>query len=481
MRRVVGAVAAVVFVARARDVRLVPSLVVGADGAWRPTLAVCLAASAVFKYERLVARVLPLVGLGHHLPSTLGAMLSLFALLRLLKKAWSPAEAERLQRFLSPGVDFLGKWMGLFLAPPLAALDASLMALPPYGVGVWVKTFILLALGWCLTFLFSAKVATLLRPRETRAAKALFGSRAPALVAAALRAKVAVSHGTIMTQEESTRRAWVFLAAASSLGVCAAGLAPLAPLARPCGMLCELAAAVVAFTSAKLLPSALQPVLHPLVLCAVSANLASRFVGPAAPFFDGGGGVGDLLVHWLPAAVTGLGMRMFATTSLWYDSPGDLRCVLVASGSAGCFSLLVGLLGAVAPFSPLGLPAPLSLPLLHRSVMSALGIEGAHTLGPECDPKLAVAAILTTGCIGASLGKALLAKTRGLIYDASPLVRGIAMGCSAHAIGTSALLAEGDDEAAAVAGAAMCLSGTAHTLLLQLPGLVPLARSMAGI
>lgn len=106
----VGAVAAVVFVARARDVRLVPSLVVGADGAWRPTLAVCLAASAVFKYERLVARVLPLVGLGHHLPSTLGAMLSLFALLRLLKKAWSPAEAERLQRFLSPGVDFLGKW-----------------------------------------------------------------------------------------------------------------------------------------------------------------------------------------------------------------------------------------------------------------------------------------------------------------------------------------------------------------------------------
>merc|ERR1712085_159820 len=110
---------------------------------------------------------------------------------------------------------------------------------------------------------------------------------------------------------------------------------------------------------------------------------------------------------------------------------------------------------AVSTKSPLALPTPLSLPLLHRSVMSALGIEGSKAIGPECDPKLAVASILITGCIGASLGNALLGCNPRLFDITSPVVRGVSMGCCAHSIGTAGLISDGDAAAAAISGAAM--------------------------
>jgi putative effector of murein hydrolase len=246
-------------------------------------------------------------------------------------------------------------------------------------------------------------------------------------------------------------------------------------------MLCEVSTTVSAFNLAKLLPDSAQRVLHPLVICAVSSNLASRFVGEAAPYFDNGQGVGDMLFKWLPAAVTGLGVRMYNTTGLWLDNPEDFRCVLATCSASGCFSLFLTAMTSVNQISPLSIPAPLSLPLLHRSVMSALGIEGSQAVGPECDPKLAVASILVTGCIGASLGNALLELCPAIFCSSSPLVRGVAMGCSAHSIGTAGLISMGDTEAAAISGASMCLAGTMHTLVLNLPGVVPAIRSMASL
>jgi len=246
-------------------------------------------------------------------------------------------------------------------------------------------------------------------------------------------------------------------------------------------MLCELSTTVGSFALSKLLPDKAQRVLHPLVICAVSSNLASRYVGPVAPYFDNGVGVGDRLFQWLPAAVTGLGVRMYSTTDKWLDRPEDFRCVLATCSASGCFSILATAMGAVAPQSPLSVPPPLSLPMLHRSVMSALGIEGSWAVGPECDPKLAVASILITGCIGASLGNALLELCPAVFNGSSPLVRGVSMGCSAHSIGTAGLISDGDTDAAAISGASMCLAGTMHTLVLQLPGVVPGIRALAGL
>eukprot|EP00440_Ansanella_granifera_P059215 gb/GFBE01064189.1/.p1 GENE.gb/GFBE01064189.1/~~gb/GFBE01064189.1/.p1 ORF type:complete len:487 (+),score=87.30 gb/GFBE01064189.1/:1-1461(+) len=474
-RGVVGAAAAIVLISRAGDAKHLPRLLLE-EGSPVKTLQIWVSALAIYGYERVVAIVLRRLGLTR-MPSTLAAMLSLFAALRTVQKIRDRETSNRLADLLKPGVDFLGKWMGLFLAPPLVSLDASIARLPAYSAGVWANTTALLGVGWGATHAAAGAVASSLVPSRDASCK---GSSAPAAAPAAAAAPAKTNGVPEVSQEEAVRRSWVLLGAVGFLGVAAAPVLPV-PLHRPLGMLCEMSTTVCSFALAKLLPDSAQRVLHPLVLCAVSSNLASRFVGPCAPYFDEGRGVGDALFKWLPAAVTGLGVRMYNTTGLWLDNAEDFKCVLATCTASGCFSILITTLGAVNPMSPLSVPAPLSLPLLHRSVMSALGIEGSQAVGPECDPKLAVASILITGCIGASLGNALLDACPGIFQSSSPLVRGVAMGCSAHSIGTAGLISYGDNEAAAISGASMCLAGTVHTLVLQLPGVVSGIRSLASL
>lgn len=114
---------------------------------------------------------------------------------------------ERLAELLKPGVDFLGKWMGLFLAPPLASLDASIARLPPYGGSVWANTMALLGVGWGATHAAAGAVASSLVPPE-RAAKA--AAAAPAAVA---------NGNHVVPLEEAVRRSWVLLGACGFLGV----------------------------------------------------------------------------------------------------------------------------------------------------------------------------------------------------------------------------------------------------------------------
>jgi len=468
VRGAVGAAAAIVLISRVRDVQHLPRLVLD-KGSPTQSLKILASSLVIYGYERFVAMILRRLGLTR-MPSTLAAMLSLFAALRSVQKLQNRETSDRLAELLKPGVDFLGKWMGLFLAPPLASLDASIARMPPYSGKVWANTTALLGVGWGATHAAAAGVASSLVPAE----------RAPSKTAAAAAAAPVTNGNHEISQEEAVRRSWVLLGAAGFLGVACSPALPLV-LHRPFGILCEMSTTVCSFSLSKLLPDAVQRVLHPLVVCAVSSNLASRFVGPVAPYFDEGRGVGDRFFQWLPAAVTGLGVRMYNTTDKWLDNADDFKCVLATCSASGCFSIFLTTLGAVNPMSPLSIPAPLSLPLLHRSVMSALGIEGSQAIGPECDPKLAVASILITGCIGASLGNSLLNAFPAIFRASSPLVRGVAMGCSAHSIGTAGLISLNDTEAAAISGASMCLAGTMHTLVLQLPGVVTGIRSLAGL
>mmetsp|Transcript_52159 Transcript_52159/g.124285 ORF Transcript_52159/g.124285 Transcript_52159/m.124285 type:complete len:483 (-) Transcript_52159:125-1573(-) len=474
VQSVVAAASAIVLAARARDVRHMPRLLVEKDNDLRPILKTWASSLVIFGYEKVVAAILRRLGLTK-MPSTLGAMLSLFAILRATQKLKSRQFADKIADVLKPGVDFLGKWMGLFLAPPLASLDKSIAALPPYKQDVWAKTVGFMGVGWSATHTVAASVATGMQAAGGEKGQQMQKAAAPPTQAAPA-AKAAGA--AVVSQDEAVRRAWVLLGALGFLGAAAGDRMPM-PLRRPVGMLAELSTTIIAFTHAKLLPEAVQRILHPLVVCAAAANLSGRFVGPIAPYFDAGRGVGDRLFQWLNAAVTGLGVRMYYTTPLWLDSAKDFKTVLTTCGVSGVFSLVFTALVAVARASPIGVPAPLSLPLCHRSVMSALGIEGSQAIGPECDPKLAVASILITGCIGASLGKGML---QAIGLDAnSPLVLGTSMGCSAHSIGTAGLISTGDTDAAAISGASMCLAGTVHTAALAIPGMVPWIRALAGL
>jgi len=478
-RTAVGAVAAAIVIARARDARHLPRLVLERDGSLGTALHIWASAVAIFGYERAVAALLRRLGL-MRVPSTLASMLSLFAALRTTERFKGRAESDRLAGLLKPGVDFLGKWMGLFLAPPLASLDSSIAALPRYGPSVWARAACFLAMGWAATYSTAAGVATCLAPRHVGIDRKGGPSKTAAVAPAASITRGSSIKVNEVLHDEAVRRAWIFVGAASYLVVACAPLLP--PVCyRPIGMLCEMSTTVSSTLLAKLLPDTASRVFHPLVVCAASSNVSSRFVGPVAPFLDNGRGVGDRLFQWLPAAVTSLGVRMYSTTGVWLDDAGDFRCVLATCTASGCASILWTALAAVAPQSPLSVPPPLSLPLINRSVMSALGIEGSKSIGPECDPKLSVASILITGCIGASFARTLCESCPALFDVSSPLVRGIAMGCSAHSIGTAGLISAGDTEGAAISGASMCLAGTVHTIVLQLPGVVPRLRALASL
>lgn len=318
-QQVVGAAAALVVISRIRDIRHLPRLFVDPSStslaAWGHIWA---SASAIFGYERLVAAILRRLGLSR-MPSTLAAMLSLFAMLRITEKTAGKETSDRLANLLKPGVDFLGKWMGLFLAPPLVSLDASVQRLPSYGASVWVKLATFIGAAWATTHASAGLIATSLAPADA-------GRCRSAPLPAKQEEPVVQACSTEVSQDEAVRRVWILLGALGFLGVsCSSVLPPI--LHRPVGMLSELSTTIASFLLTKMLPPAAQKVIHPLVGCAISSNLA--------------------------------------------------------------------------------------------------------------------------------------------------------MGCSAHSIGTAGLISLGDTEAAAISGASMCLAGTVHTLLLQLPGVVSSIRTLA--
>jgi len=477
-QQIVGAAAAIVLIARARDARHISRLFVD-PGSVNPVKILTIWASAltIFGYEKLIGALLR--AMGSKLPSTLMAQITLFGLLRAIQNIFGRAAGDRVSSIFKPGVEFLGKWMGLFLAPPLVALDASIARLPAYEAGVWGRAVALLGGCWTAQHAVGGVVSSaMVKGRTLPALKAGTTNGSASSAPATTTTAVAKPDTDVVPQDEAVRRAWVFLGAVGYLGVCAFPVLPPA-LHRPFGMLCELCTTIGAFSHAKLLPEMAQRVLHPIVVCSVTSNLCTRLVGDAAPYFDQGYGVGDMLFKWLPPAVVGLGVRMYQNTPLWLDKTEDFRVVLVTCGASGVFNLVMMMFGAVSDKSPMGVPPPLSLPLVNRSVMSVLGIASSEAIGPECDPKLAVASILITGCIGASLGNAMLYAVPAVFQADWPLVRGIAMGCSAHSIGTAGLISEADSEAAAISGACMCIHGAVHTALMAVPGVVPTIRSLA--
>ena len=189
------------------------------------------------------------------------------------------------------------------------------------------------------------------------------------------------------------------------------------------------------------------------------------------------------MAELMNAAVSALGIRMFEARRVLAEQWRPLL------GGAGLTSL-GSLFGTAWAAGAAGLPPALGLALAQRSVMSALGMAGAEILGAS--PNLAVASILLTGVYGASLGPSLLqvlglgprprkpkaggteegmgeggagSEPAGGDHTVS---RGVAMGTSAHAIGTAALMAE-EPDAAAISSVALCVAGIVHTAVLSVP------------
>lgn len=203
------------------------------------------------------------------------------------------------------------------------------------------------------------------------------------------------------------------------------------------------------------------PILHPVFISAGAMIAILHLAGLS--FADYGPAKG-----WLTAP---LGPATAALAVPIYNQRARLRALLapllggVALGTLAAIAVALGL-GALGRLAP-----PVLEALAVKSVTAAIGVELARLRGG--DPALAAVFAVATGIGGAVLGPPLLDRLR--VTD--PAARGIALGAIAHAIGTAAALAEGE-EAGALAGLAMI--GAALVTTLVAPVYIPWLLHLLG-
>lgn len=129
--------------------------------------------------------------------------------------------------------------------------------------------------------------------------------------------------------------------------------------------------------------------------------------------------------------------------------------VLIALAVGGTVTLALTLLLAHL----LGAGHAMLMTLAPKSVTSPIAILVAEQLGGSAS--LAAVFVMITGVLGAALGPALLRMAR----VTHPAARGLALGLTAHAVGTAQALQE-NSETGAFAALAMSLAGVATAVLL---------------
>lgn len=115
--------------------------------------------------------------------------------------------------------------------------------------------------------------------------------------------------------------------------------------------------------------------------------------------------------------------------------------------------------GSVLLFSLLfRVPGEIILSLVPKSVTTPIAMDVAHTIGGI--PPLTAVMVILTGMLGAVLGPELLNRLQ--IKDET--ARGLAIGASAHALGTTRAIKESEQQGA-VSGLAIGLVGLATAML----------------
>jgi putative effector of murein hydrolase len=445
----------------------------------------------MFACEEVVSRVLAKRGL--KLPSSLVSMLAIFVFLNGYAAAAGEETAEKAAEYLRPAVDHLGKWMPLYLAPPLVALPNALKGIgSDSSASMWAKLGCIHAAGWLFTLLSTAAIAKKVQqyshpstgaittttesaPADTDAteqvsADATDDETVVAVPDADLTAKSSTTSAeSVKSKDAKMKEAWTAITAASFILAPVYGSTP-----------ATFSTTVLSLLHGNALPKRIKDVIHPLVTCSVvTATVAvvfGRCCGLSSTqaldhYFNKKGmlkgGAGDVYFGLLSTCCCALGVRMFYSRRILAEN----LVPLVISTAA---STVLSLFGTTAVCGAAKLPPKLTLTLAQRSVMSSLGIPAAALLGGI--PAVAVASILLTGVYGASFGRSILDNIG--ITTEQKVTRGIATGASAHSIGTSALM-ESEPDAAAISSVSLCLAGIFHTALCSVPAVQQVLKKLA--
>lgn len=377
-------------------------------------------------------------------PSALFGMFCIFSALSILDVI-RPTAATALQDFFEPATTFIQRWLPLFYVPSLVVLPLAVKGIPAAS---GVKIGVILVGGWAASLYVAGYTAIAVRK----------------MVKTKMIAAEPMPKPSLFSRKELSF--WTIILSASFI------LAVLSPMAlgtyaRTC-LPFLLAATALGYIIGSGFPPSTKKLLHPIITCALSADLAAFACGT----FTGLGfestlgayltksssnpGAGDILMGFLGSVILSFAFSMFRQRKLVKRHAAEIFSAVVVSTVFSLYS-------TAAVGRMIGLEPALTVSILPRCITVALALS-IVSLFEATNPSLTAAVVVLTGLVGANFAQTLLDK---LGLD-DPIARGMATASSAHGLGTAALSAK-EPEALPFCAIAYALTGIFGSLLCSFP------------
>ncbi|KAI4328000.1 hypothetical protein L6164_020400 [Bauhinia variegata] len=377
-------------------------------------------------------------------PSALFGMFCIFSVLMIFD-ATVPSAAKALEDFFQPALLFIQRWLPLFYVPSLVVLPLSVRDIPAAS---GIKISLIVVVGWLATVCVAGFTAIAVR----KAVKTEMIDAEPMAKPSPFSAiEVWAWTGVLLISFVTA------LFYPTALGTSARTALPFL-----------LASTVLGYMVGSGLPSGVKKVFHPIICCALSADLTALAFGylsksgldPILGYYltksSSNPGAGDVLMGFLGSVILSFAFSMFKQRKLVKRHAAEIFTSVIISCLFSLYSTaLVGRL--------VGLEPSLTASILPRSITVALALS-IVSLFEGTNSSLTAAVVVVTGLVGANFVQATLDK----LQFRDPIARGIATASSAHGLGTAALSAK-EPEALPFCAIAYALNGIFGSLACSIP------------
>ncbi|KAL2334178.1 hypothetical protein Fmac_015391 [Flemingia macrophylla] len=377
-------------------------------------------------------------------PSALFGMFCIFSVLVILD-ATVPAAATALMGFFEPAFMFIQRWLPLFYVPSLVVLPLAVKDIPAAS---GLKIGLILVGGWLATFCVAGFTAIAVRKAVKTELVEAEPMGKPAPFAAV---EVWTWTAVLLTSFVSA------LFYPTALGTSARTCLPFL-----------LAATVLGYMVGTGLPSNVKKVFHPIICCALSADLIALAFGylsksglePVLGYYltkaSSNPGAGDILMGFLGSVILSFSFSMFKQRKLVKRHAAEIFTSVIISTIFSLYS--TALIGRLVQLEP-----SLTVSILPRCITVALALS-IVSLFDGANSSLTAAVVVLTGLVGANFVQATLDR----LSFRDPIARGIATASSAHGLGTAALSAK-EPEALPFCAIAYALNGIFGSILCSIP------------
>ncbi|XP_022996185.1 plastidal glycolate/glycerate translocator 1, chloroplastic-like [Cucurbita maxima] len=377
-------------------------------------------------------------------PSALFGMFCIFTVLLALDST-VPSAATGVMNFFEPALLFIQRWLPLFYVPSLVILPLSVKDIPAAS---GIKICFIIVVGWLATLCVAGYMAIAVRN----------------IVKTEMTDAEPMQKPSPFSSVEVWSWTGIFLASfvgalfyPTALGTSARTFLPFL-----------LASTVLGYIVGSKLPGSVKTVFHPIICCAVSADLAALAFG----YFSRSGldpilasyltkassnpGAGDILMGFLGSVILSFAFSMFKQRKLVKRHAAEIFTSVIISTIFSLYS--TALIGRF-----IGLEPNLTVSILPRCITVALALS-IVTFFEGTNSSVTAAVVVVTGLVGANFVQAALDNLK----FRDPIARGIATASSAHGLGTAALSAK-EPEALPFCAIAYALNGIFGSVLCSLP------------